>query len=81
MTEIAFFFERYEIGEEAFWKMCTDAILDYQQEVNLDQERCEAFDLFGEDINIEQMTKRRLFGDGQLYFARVENPLLTARRR
>ncbi|MBM7630996.1 IucA/IucC family protein [Geomicrobium sediminis] len=81
MTEIAFFFERYMIDEEMFWKMCTNAILDYQHEVNLDQERCEAYDLFGEDIKIEQMTKRRLFGDGELYFSQVENPLLLARRQ
>jgi hypothetical protein len=37
------------------------------------------FDLLAEDALIEEMTKRRLYGDGELYFRKTNNPLRLAK--
>ncbi|MBB6451074.1 siderophore synthetase component [Geomicrobium halophilum] len=78
MTELAFFFERYSISEERFWQLCRRVILLHQREFPEYQGRFEQFDLFAADINIEEMTKRRLYGDGALHFRIVSNPLREA---
>ncbi|QDI92528.1 IucA/IucC family siderophore biosynthesis protein [Salicibibacter halophilus] len=75
MAELAFFFERYSISEKQFWQVCERVIRHYQREFPEYQERFEQFDLFAGDIRIEEMTKRRLYGDGELHFRVASNPL------
>ncbi|WP_336758913.1 IucA/IucC family protein [Paenibacillus sp. USHLN196] len=75
MTDIALALEKFGLSEEAFWQLCAGVIVDYQREHPEYEERFAAFDLFAEDAMIEEMTKRRLYGDGELYFRKASNPL------
>lgn len=75
MTDIALALEKFGLSEEAFWQLCADVIVDYQKQHPEYMERFVAFDLFAEDALIEEMTKRRLYGDGELYFRKASNPL------
>ncbi|MBY0114723.1 IucA/IucC family protein [Paenibacillus xylanexedens] len=75
MTDIALALEKFGLSEEAFWQLCAGVIVDYQREHPEYKERFAAFDLFAEDALIEEMTKRRLYGDGELYFRKASNPL------
>ncbi|MFX3651406.1 MAG: IucA/IucC family siderophore biosynthesis protein [Paenibacillus sp.] len=75
MTDIALAFEKFGLSEETFWQLCTRVIVEYQREHPEYEERFVAFDLFAEDALIEEMTKRRLYGDGELYFRKASNPL------
>lgn len=75
MTDIALALEKFGLSEEAFWQLCAGVIVDYQREHPEYAERFVAFDLFAEDALIEEMTKRRLYGDGELYFRKASNPL------
>ncbi|WP_254438462.1 IucA/IucC family siderophore biosynthesis protein [Paenibacillus sp. DCT19] len=79
MTDIALALERFGLSEEAFWQLSARIIVDYQQQHPEYSERFMWFDLFGEDALIEEMTKRRLYGDGELYFRKVSNPLKRAK--
>lgn len=75
MTDIALALEKFGLAEEAFWQLCAGVIVDYQKQHPEYAERFVAFDLFAEDALIEEMTKRRLYGDGELYFRKASNPL------
>lgn len=75
MTDIALALEKFGLSEEAFWQLCAGVIVDYQREHPEYTDRFVAFDLFAEDALIEEMTKRRLYGDGELYFRKASNPL------
>ncbi|OMF02446.1 IucA/IucC family siderophore biosynthesis protein [Paenibacillus amylolyticus] len=75
MTDIALALEKFGLSEEAFWQLCAGVIVDYQKQHPEYTERFVAFDLFAEDALIEEMTKRRLYGDGELYFRKASNPL------
>ncbi|WP_145146213.1 IucA/IucC family siderophore biosynthesis protein [Paenibacillus xylanexedens] len=75
MTDIALALEKFGLSEEAFWQLCVGVIVDYQKQHPEYAERFVAFDLFAEDALIEEMTKRRLYGDGELYFRKASNPL------
>nr|WP_280530815.1 IucA/IucC family protein [Paenibacillus xylanexedens] len=75
MTDIALALEKFGLSEEAFWQMCAGVIVHYQKQHPQYTERFAAFDLFAEDALIEEMTKRRLYGDGELYFRKASNPL------
>jgi len=75
MTDIALALEKYGLSEEAFWQLCAGVIVDYQKQHSEYTERFVAFDLFAEDALIEEMTKRRLYGDGELNFRKASNPL------
>ncbi|WP_017690462.1 IucA/IucC family protein [Paenibacillus sp. PAMC 26794] len=75
MTDIALALEKFGLLEEAFWQLCAGVIVDYQKQRPEYAERFVAFDLFAEDALIEEMTKRRLYGDGELYFRKASNPL------
>lgn len=75
MTDIALSLEKFGLSEEAFWQLCAGVIVDYQKQHPEYEERFAAFDLFAEDALIEEMTKRRLYGDGELYFRKAINPL------
>ncbi|MEK4429223.1 IucA/IucC family protein [Paenibacillus sp. FSL M7-0802] len=79
MTDIALTLENFGLTEEAFWQLCAATIVDYQREHPEYEERFEWFDLFAEDALIEEMTKRRLYGDGELYFRKASNPLKLAK--
>ncbi len=80
MTDICFAFERFGLSERSFWRYCAETIADYQQEHPEYAQRFEMFDLFAADGLIEEMTKRRIYGDRELYFrAAIRNPLLEAR--
>jgi siderophore synthetase component len=79
MTDIALSLEPYGLSEEAFWQLCTGVILDYQRQHPEYAERFDMFDLLAEDALIEEMTKRRLYGDGELYFRKTNNPLRLAK--
>lgn len=79
MTDIALALENFGLSEEAFWQLSASIIVDYQQQHPEYSERFAWFDLFGEDALIEEMTKRRLYGDGELYFRKVSNPLKRAK--
>ncbi|WP_339299433.1 IucA/IucC family protein [Paenibacillus sp. FSL R5-0623] len=75
MTDIALALEKFGLSEEAFWQLCAGVIVDYQNQHPEYEARFAAFDLFAEDALIEEMTKRRLYGDGELYFRKASNPL------
>lgn len=75
MTDIALTFEKFGLSEQSFWQLCAGVIVDYQKQHPEYAERFVAFDLFAEDALIEEMTKRRLYGDGELYFRKASNPL------
>ncbi|TDL64151.1 IucA/IucC family siderophore biosynthesis protein [Paenibacillus amylolyticus] len=75
MTDIALALEKFGLSEAAFWQLCAGVIVDYQKQHPEYAERFVAFDLFAEDALIEEMTKRRLYGDGELYFRKASNPL------
>ncbi|WP_260866012.1 IucA/IucC family protein [Paenibacillus xylanexedens] len=79
MTDIALALEPFGLSEETFWQLSASIIVDYQQQHPEYSERFAWFDLFGEDALIEEMTKRRLYGDGELYFRKVSNPLKRAK--
>lgn len=80
MTDIALTLESLGLPEHEFWSLCAATIEQYQQEHPEYRERFEWYDLFSKDALIEEMTKRRLFGDSELFFRKVTNPLLRARK-
>lgn len=79
MTDICFALEPFGLGEQEFWRKCASTIVGYQTAYPEHKDRYEWFDLFAEDAQIEEMTKRRIYGDGELYFRRANNPLRAAR--
>ncbi|WP_308722308.1 IucA/IucC family protein [Paenibacillus polysaccharolyticus] len=79
MTDIALSLEPYGLCEEAFWQLCAGVIMDYQRQHPEYAERFNMLDLLAEDALIEEMTKRRLYGDGELYFRKTNNPLRLAK--
>lgn len=78
MTELCFTLEKFGLNEEHFWHKCSETILRYQEEHPEYQERFKLFDLFASDGLIEEMTKRRIYGDSELYFRTAPNPLRIA---
>lgn len=79
MTEICFTFEKFGLSEKDFWCKCVDTITAYQNEYPQFKDRFDLFNLFSENASIEEMSKRRIYGDGKLYFRKVKNPLLLAK--
>jgi siderophore synthetase component len=76
LAEIAMFLEQhYGLTETEFWSFTTQVIHDYMNEHPQYKEKYELFDLFSESIQVEQLTKRRLFGDNELRVQSVPNPL------
>ena len=78
MSEICFTLEEFGLPEEDFWRTCVEVILAYQQQHPQYKERFQMYDLFAQDVLIEEMTKRRIYGDHTLYFRNIQNPLLRA---
>lgn len=76
LTELCLCLEQhYGLEEADFWAMAADVIHTYQAAHPALAERFELFDLFAETVNIEELTKRRLFGDGEKRFTTRANPL------
>ncbi|MFD0672083.1 IucA/IucC family protein [Cohnella sp. GCM10027633] len=79
MSDICFALEALGLDERTFWRTCAEAIAEYEREHPDLAERFALFDLFADDALIEEMTKRRIYGDGQLFFRKADNPLRAAR--
>ncbi|MGN7453568.1 IucA/IucC family protein [Paenibacillus pasadenensis] len=79
MTDLCWALEEFGLSESEFWRSVAQAIADYQRRHPEHAERYRMFDLFGDDARIEEMTKRRIYGDGELYFRAAPNPLRQAR--
>jgi 2-[(L-alanin-3-ylcarbamoyl)methyl]-3-(2-aminoethylcarbamoyl)-2-hydroxypropanoate synthase len=76
LSEICLFLEEYYgLSEASFWKMVAEVILQYQQRFSHLAERFQLFPLFAETIQVEQLTKRRMFPETELRIQKVKNPL------
>jgi siderophore synthetase component len=76
LAELCLFLEEsFGFAETEFWRMAAQAIHDYTSRHPEHRQRIEAFDLFANTIQVEQLTKRRLFGDSELRVHDVPNPL------
>lgn len=76
LAEMAIFLrQHYQLDEALFWQMTADVILDYQQSHPQHSERFGLFDVFAPSYEVEELTKRRLLGDGERRFRSVPNPL------
>ncbi|MGG4143435.1 IucA/IucC family protein [Paenibacillus algorifonticola] len=80
LTELAFFLEQqYGLTEEAWWGMTAEIIAGYQEKFPELQDRFDMFDLFASDIEVEQLTKRRLYVGPNDCVHSVSNPLYAFR--
>lgn len=76
LTELCLCLEQhYDLPEASFWAMTADVIRDYQAAHPALESRFALFDLFAPTVSIEELTKRRLFGDAEKRFATRDNPL------
>lgn len=76
LTELCLCLEQhYDLPEATFWAMTAETIHAYQAAHPALAERFALFDLFAPTVSIEELTKRRLFGDGEKRFATRDNPL------
>ncbi|WP_111412353.1 IucA/IucC family protein [Billgrantia lactosivorans] len=67
--------QHYGLPEADFWAMTAGVIRDYQAARPELTARFALFDLFAATVNIEELAKRRLFGDGEKRIATRDNPL------
>jgi siderophore synthetase component len=76
MAETAIFLARhYDLPEAEYWSMTARVIHDYQRRHPQHAARFLAFDVFAPSFQVEELTKRRLLGDGEPRFRQVPNPL------
>ncbi|MGQ7247816.1 IucA/IucC family protein [Halomonas sp. V046] len=76
LTELCLGLEQhYGLGEDQFWRLAASCVRDYQGEHPELAERFGLFDLFAPRVEIEELTKRRLFGDAERHFVWRDNPL------
>nr|WP_167377988.1 IucA/IucC family protein [Pseudomonas floridensis] len=76
LAEMAIFLrQHYELEEAMFWQMTAEVILAYQQAHPQHRNRYALFDVFAPTYEVEELTKRRLLGDGERRFRSVPNPL------
>ncbi|QOR38447.1 IucA/IucC family siderophore biosynthesis protein [Billgrantia diversa] len=76
LTELCLCLEQhYDLSEASFWSMTAKVIRDYQAAHPELEPRFALFDLFAPTVSIEELTKRRLFGDTEKRFAIRDNPL------
>lgn len=81
LGELAMFLEgHYGLPEQEFWGMTAGVIHGYQRSFPRLQERFAVFDLFSETIEVEKLTRRRLFAESGVMVHRVPNPLHAFRR-
>lgn len=65
----------YQLPEEEFWLMAADIIKGYREEMTLYREKWEQWDFFVREVEVGQLTARRLFGEGEEREHQVPNPL------
>ncbi|OLF53854.1 IucA/IucC family protein [Pseudomonas chlororaphis] len=76
LAEMAIFLrQHYQLDEGRFWQMTAEVILDYQAAHPQHRDRFGLFDVFAPSYEVEELTKRRLLGDGERRFKSVPNPL------
>lgn len=76
LAEMAIFLrQQYQLDEALFWQMTADVILGYQKAHPQHRDRFGFFDVFAPTYEVEELTKRRLLGDGERRFRSVPNPL------
>ncbi|ANF58201.1 IucA/IucC family protein [Halotalea alkalilenta] len=76
LAELAVFLrQHYRLDEAQFWRMTAEVITDYQSAHPQHRERFATFDVFAPCYEVEELTKRRLLGDGERRFKAVPNPL------
>lgn len=76
LAEMAIFLhQHYQLEEALFWQMTAEVITTYQAEHPQHRPRYAAFDVFAPFYEVEELTKRRLLGDGERRFKSVPNPL------
>ncbi|KZN98187.1 IucA/IucC family protein [Pseudobacillus badius] len=82
LGELAFFLEKhYSWPEEDFWALIAEIISDYQSQFPGLEERFAVFNLFSETMEVEQLTKRRLFAEEGTRSQPVQNPLYAFRQK
>lgn len=76
LGELALFLaDHYGLDERRFWSLARTVISAYQARFPHLQERFALFDLFAPTIQVEQLTKRRLYPETEVRVHRVRNPL------
>lgn len=76
LAEVCFLLEeRYGLPEESFWRMTADIVHEYRREHPQHEARYQAFDLFANTVQVEQLTSRRLLGDTRIRMQEAPNPL------
>lgn len=74
--ELALFMKNhYKYDELKFWGLIRNVIESYQKRFPQLEERYRLFNLFAPTIQVEQLTKRRLFPDTEIRVHQVTNPL------
>jgi len=82
LAEFALFLEEnYGLKEDWFWSKVAEIIYNYQTKFPQLTTQFEKFDLFGATIQVEQLTKRRLFPENQIRVHSVANPLFPHKPR
>ncbi|RCK27804.1 IucA/IucC family protein [Thalassospira lucentensis] len=80
LAEIGIFLDsNYGLAEQWFWKTTAGVIREYQEQNPQHAERYQCFDVFAPTIQVEELTRRRLFGDSEPRFMDVANPLYAYR--
>lgn len=76
LSDIAMTLQQKNVfDEQYFWQKVANIIHAFQQQYPEHQSRYEKFDVFAPQFCIESLTKRRLFGDGEIQLRCVNNPL------
>ncbi len=76
LSELALFLaDSYGFAEERFWSLARSVVTGYQRRFPDLRERFALFNLFEPTIQVEQLTKRRLFPETEIRVHRVRNTL------
>ncbi|GBF76056.1 hypothetical protein PA598K_04497 [Paenibacillus sp. 598K] len=81
LSELAFFVEEhFGLSEQVWWRTLAEVIVAYQERFPERRERYEQLDVFAPDIEVEQLTRRRIDERSADCVHRVSNPLHAYRR-
>lgn len=76
LGELAMFLQdAYCFSEERFWSMVREVIQSYQEQFPQQKRRYDLFALFSPTVEVEQLTKRRLFPETEIRVHSVVNSL------
>lgn len=76
LSELAFFLDKYYgLPEQQWWAMTAEVVIAYQERFPELQHRFELFDVFASEIEVEQLTRRRIHDGSGDCVHRVSNPL------